>query len=78
MTLPKLDASRCIACGDCVALCPTQCLAMGGPLPWLPRSLDCVACEVCVIVCPTAAIAMSANLEAGMPLNRVEVLTATS
>jgi formate hydrogenlyase subunit 6/NADH:ubiquinone oxidoreductase subunit I len=54
--LPALDPVRCTGCGDCVALCPTDCLAMAGPLPWLPRPLDCVACAACVLVCPTNAV----------------------
>ena len=39
--LPLLDETRCTGCGDCVAVCPTGCLA-GGNAPWMPRPLDCV------------------------------------
>ena len=59
--LPVVDDARCIACGDCVDVCPTDCLAMAGPLPWLPRPLACIACGLCVIVCPTAAIALDVS-----------------
>jgi formate hydrogenlyase subunit 6/NADH:ubiquinone oxidoreductase subunit I len=54
--LPALDELRCIGCGDCVAVCPTQCLAQAGPYPWLPRPADCIACRACEVVCPTEAI----------------------
>ncbi len=56
--LPLLDATRCTGCGDCVAVCPTGCLAMRGALPWMPRPLDCVPCALCVHVCPTDALRM--------------------
>ena len=54
--LPVLDPVRCTGCGDCVAVCPTDCLAMAGPRPWLPRPRDCVSCSACDLVCPTDAI----------------------
>jgi ferredoxin len=54
--LPLLNAARCTGCGDCVAVCPTDCLEMAGPVPWLPRPGHCVSCELCVLVCPTDAL----------------------
>jgi Pyruvate/2-oxoacid:ferredoxin oxidoreductase delta subunit len=57
--LPTLDERLCSGCGDCVAVCPTSCLEMSDPLPWLPRPRDCVSCALCAAVCPTEAIAMS-------------------
>jgi NAD-dependent dihydropyrimidine dehydrogenase PreA subunit len=56
--LPVLDETRCIGCGDCVTACPADCLAMAGPLPWLPRPADCIRCALCVFLCPTQALAM--------------------
>ena len=62
--LPVLDETRCTGRADCVAVCPTGCLAMNGATPWMPRPLDCVSCTLCVRVCPTDALRMSA-LEEG-------------
>lgn len=59
LELPLLDATRCTSTGDCVLVCPTQCLEMDGPLPWLPRPGDCVSCSLCVLICPTGALSMS-------------------
>jgi len=56
--LPRLDERKCTGCGWCVAVCPTQCLAMAGPLPWLPRPADCISCGACVFVCPPEALAL--------------------
>ena len=58
MELPLLDETRCTGCGDCVAICPTECLAMAGALPWLPRPGDCISCGLCVRVCPADALAL--------------------
>lgn len=56
--LPTLDETRCTGCGDCVALCPTDCLETGWPVPWLPRPRDCIQCSLCAIICPAVAIRM--------------------
>lgn len=56
--LPTLDETRCTGCGDCVRVCPTACLEMAGPLPWLPRPLDCIRCAVCVLICPVQALGL--------------------
>lgn len=58
--LPVLDVLRCTGCGDCVAACPTDCLAMAGARPWLPRPADCVSCTACELVCPEEAIRLRA------------------
>jgi MinD superfamily P-loop ATPase len=54
--LPLLDETRCSGCGDCVAVCPVNCLEMAGPLPWLPRPRDCISCGLCVLICPDSAL----------------------
>ena len=56
--LPLLNETLCTGCGDCVTACPTACLEMLGPLPWLPRPGDCISCGLCVMVCPVDALQM--------------------
>jgi NAD-dependent dihydropyrimidine dehydrogenase PreA subunit len=58
--LPVLDERLCTSCGRCVDLCPTDCLEMAGPLPWMPRPVACISCTLCVLACPSHALAMCA------------------
>jgi formate hydrogenlyase subunit 6/NADH:ubiquinone oxidoreductase subunit I len=62
--LPVVNESRCIGCGDCVAVCPMDCLEQAGPLPWLPRPRDCIECSACALICPVDAIQMARLVEA--------------
>jgi NAD-dependent dihydropyrimidine dehydrogenase PreA subunit len=57
--LPLLDDTECTGCGDCVVVCPVDCLEMAGRLPWLPRPGDCISCAVCVLVCPVSALRLA-------------------
>ena len=62
--LPYVDVSRCTGCRDCVPVCPTDCIAMDGPVPWLPQPEDCISCSLCVLICPVSAIRMATLPEA--------------
>lgn len=59
--LPLLDETRCSRCTDCVAVCPTDCLAMQAAVPLLIRPTDCISCGLCVLVCPSAALSLAAE-----------------
>lgn len=61
---PVLDDRVCTGCGDCVAICPTDCLEMNDAIPWLPRPTDCISCAACVVVCPADALSMRPAAEA--------------
>jgi ferredoxin len=54
--IPVVDEARCVGSGACVAVCPTDALAMAGSVPWLIRPAACVSCAACVAVCPVQAI----------------------
>lgn len=63
--LPILRAHRCITCGWCVLVCPTDCLAQSNGLPEIVRPADCTFCAVCAVVCPTQALEMPEPSGAG-------------
>jgi MinD superfamily P-loop ATPase len=54
--IPVVNESRCIGSATCVAVCPTDALAMTGSVPWLIRPTACNSCGACVAACPTDAI----------------------
>lgn len=56
--IPIVNETLCTGSAICVEICPTECLAMDGYLPWLPRPGDCISCELCVVVCPVQALTM--------------------
>lgn len=56
--LPQLEPSLCRGNGECIRICPTECLEMETGRPWLARPADCIACSLCVQVCPTGALTM--------------------
>lgn len=58
LEIPRLDENCCTGCGECIPVCPADCLEMRGPLPWLPRPMDCISCGVCALICPDKAIEM--------------------
>ena len=51
-----VDETKCIACGLCVEVCPSDIIELGekGPVETCPRL--CIACGHCVAVCPVAAL----------------------
>lgn len=69
--LHTLDFKRCIGCGNCVTICPNDCM-------WLEKIDDpelgkierpgvdigrCLFCGLCAEVCPTVALHMSTEFE---------------
>ncbi|MFQ3593430.1 MAG: ferredoxin family protein [Gemmataceae bacterium] len=55
--LPMLDSRRCRGSGDCIRVCPTQCLEARPPIGvYLARPAECISCGLCMVVCPEQAI----------------------
>ena len=45
----------CIACGECAAECPVECISEGDPV-WVIDADECTDCGACTEVCPSDAI----------------------
>lgn len=64
--LPKIDATKCIACGGCVSVCPANLVAVvdDGPTARLTWTLErCTLCGRCAEVCPEEAVKMTQRFE---------------
>ncbi len=55
--LPIIDLQRCIGCGECVRLCPTQAVALKDQRAAIVQPERCNFCELCERYCPQGAIA---------------------
>ncbi len=53
----ELVAARCNLCGDCVAVCPSDCLKVDREQNlWKLDPYRCVLCSACVLACPAQAL----------------------
>ncbi len=53
----RKNDERCVDCGACVGICPSQALTLERPsMKVLFRAEDCVACGECVPTCPVRAM----------------------
>ncbi|MBN2407169.1 MAG: 4Fe-4S binding protein [Elusimicrobia bacterium] len=51
------DEDKCIHCGACVVMCPTQALSVDRKtMKVIFESEKCIACELCIEPCPTKAM----------------------
>jgi thioredoxin reductase (NADPH) len=56
---PHIDASRCIGCGTCTAVCPEgDVLAMSGGKAVIANGQKCIGHGTCADACPVGAITM--------------------
>ena len=56
MDLIKVDTSKCVKCGLCVADCPACILTMGKEGPECNVDHGCMSCGHCVAICPVGAM----------------------
>ena len=56
MKLIAWDEERCIHCGACIAVCPTEVFAFDSSWSLKLDEEKCIRCEVCVKACPRSAL----------------------
>lgn len=54
--LPLIDARACTTCGDCLRICPTQCLIVMHRVPVVTVDQACIRCRACSDVCSADAV----------------------
>lgn len=52
---PRVDPGKCVGCGQCVAVCPAEVLAVTAGVAVVTGS-GCIGCGHCAAVCPEAAV----------------------
>ncbi|MCK5832497.1 4Fe-4S binding protein [bacterium] len=57
---PLLDSAKCISCGICARVCPTDAIKLIDGKPVIDSG-KCILCGKCVKRCPTEALSMPKN-----------------
>jgi nitroreductase/NAD-dependent dihydropyrimidine dehydrogenase PreA subunit len=75
---PHVNSATCNGCGQCVAICPDEVLALrdGKPRAGSGLFLGCIACGHCMAVCPTGSIQVTGRRMTGedrIPLRPAEI-----
>jgi nitroreductase/NAD-dependent dihydropyrimidine dehydrogenase PreA subunit len=52
----EINKMRCIACGNCVGVCPAKVLRIDGGKAYCQFPARCIACGHCAAICPEDAI----------------------
>jgi thioredoxin reductase/NAD-dependent dihydropyrimidine dehydrogenase PreA subunit len=68
LLIHSINDDRCTGCEACVAVCPTDVLALVANHARVARFEQCIQCNMCEMVCPTRALAMHLPDEEPRPL----------
>jgi len=53
---PNVKRKKCVGCGDCIAHCPSEAIALDADDKAVIDSETCIGCGECIIVCPEGAV----------------------
>lgn len=71
-----ISESSCIACNQCVAVCPTNVFErVQGGIPVIARQSDCQTCFMCELYCPVDALYVAPNAEEITGITEAELQT---
>ena len=65
---PVIDKEKCVGCGECAQICPTDVLHMeeGEKAPRITYPEECWHCNSCVLDCPVQAVSLRIPIPAMM------------
>ncbi len=73
-----IDESRCISCGSCQRICPSQAIVVAKEAKtWQIDRLRCVVCRACVDVCPVKCLFMDTQYTAPVTTRGVDLVNIT-
>ena len=59
-----ISGSKCVSCGLCVSVCPTNVFEQEkGKVPVIARKDDCQTCFMCEVYCPVDAMYVSPTVD---------------
>lgn len=69
-----LSQSRCVACNQCVNICPTNVFeATDRGIPIIARQNDCQTCFMCELYCPADALYVAPESETHVQVDEAEL-----